>query len=535
MHGRQHFNNRLAIVASSVEDAVRKLEAYLNGNAAEQTCAGQVERNFRPAEKMMRLSQMLCDQVNAGLASEKTPNSLYALAQLYCKGIFPGKLYRDLKVTRAVLPGYPLEQKSYWIPEAMRNRKVQEVEKPAAKVIDEMLNASGQPSAPTATEKPKAPETLKTPETPEKPKEPEKPKAPEMPKAPAPVPVTEKKDQPAAAPKAPADRKEKETDMGADKERINQSGAAAGQSMEEILKELASSLAAELFMEEDEVSYDRSFMEMGLDSIVGVEWIRHLNKTYQMNLESTRLYQYPTLMELAAYIISLRAEPEAPKAPEEPQAAPAAEEEDTAGRLIPVTQAAYDPAKASSLTLETVRLTPLDQLDAPQAEPKAMPAAAQEKPAPQAQSTLDLEAVMKDLAESLAKELFMDVSEIRYDQSFMEMGLDSIVGVEWMRHINRQYQLAIESTKIYQYPTVIELAQYIASMSVSAPAASSAPKAAPAAPVQPARSADPAAPKAAEPAAPAPEKAADDDLEFLLEKIYNGEIDIDQADTDLFS
>jgi len=55
----------------------------------------------------------------------------------------------------------------------------------------------------------------------------------------------------------------------------------------------------------------------------------------------------------------------------------------------------------------------------------------------------------------------MDIDSIEYDKSFTEIGLDSILGVEWVRHINKVYGVSISSTKIYQYPTIIEFTKYL--------------------------------------------------------------------------
>ncbi|NEP83441.1 MAG: acyl carrier protein, partial [Okeania sp. SIO3B3] len=39
---------------------------------------------------------------------------------------------------------------------------------------------------------------------------------------------------------------------------------------------------------------------------------------------------------------------------------------------------------------------------------------------------------------------------------------DSIVGVEWISAINRHYGLEIKATKLYDYPTLLELTNYLA-------------------------------------------------------------------------
>jgi len=43
---------------------------------------------------------------------------------------------------------------------------------------------------------------------------------------------------------------------------------------QDVVDELAELLAAELFVEAEDVDPDRSFVEMGLDSILAVEWIQ---------------------------------------------------------------------------------------------------------------------------------------------------------------------------------------------------------------------------------------------------------------------
>jgi acyl transferase domain-containing protein/surfactin synthase thioesterase subunit/NAD(P)-dependent dehydrogenase (short-subunit alcohol dehydrogenase family)/aryl carrier-like protein len=68
-----------------------------------------------------------------------------------------------------------------------------------------------------------------------------------------------------------------------------------------------------------------------------------------------------------------------------------------------------------------------------------------------------------DLTQSLATALYMDIEEIDTDKPFMEFGLDSIVGVEWVRAINTRYSLAINATLLYTYPTISTLARQLAS------------------------------------------------------------------------
>src|SRR5439155_12041550 len=62
---------------------------------------------------------------------------------------------------------------------------------------------------------------------------------------------------------------------------------------------LARSLAKALYMDEGDIDVEKPFTEMGLDSVIGVEWIDSLNKQYAIDLKATRIYDYPTIRQMA--------------------------------------------------------------------------------------------------------------------------------------------------------------------------------------------------------------------------------------------
>ncbi|NEP06261.1 MAG: acyl carrier protein, partial [Okeania sp. SIO4D6] len=76
---------------------------------------------------------------------------------------------------------------------------------------------------------------------------------------------------------------------------------------------------------------------------------------------------------------------------------------------------------------------------------------------------VNLAELKASLKESLAAALYADISEIEEDQKFVDLGLDSIVGVEWITSINATYNLNMKATKLYDYPTLLDLVQYIGS------------------------------------------------------------------------
>jgi polyketide synthase PksN len=87
-------------------------------------------------------------------------------------------------------------------------------------------------------------------------------------------------------------------DLGLSSQPLYVPTASAPQLEEELIR----SLAKALYMEESEVDVERPFVEMGLDSVVSVEWIRSLNKQYASNLTATRVYDYPTVRQLAGFL-----------------------------------------------------------------------------------------------------------------------------------------------------------------------------------------------------------------------------------------
>ena len=81
---------------------------------------------------------------------------------------------------------------------------------------------------------------------------------------------------------------------------------------------------------------------------------------------------------------------------------------------------------------------------------------------PPAQKEMSKEALQKELAASLVKILCMKPNEMDIEKQFTAIGLDSVLGVEWIREVNKKYGLSIAATQIYDYPNLLEFAQFLA-------------------------------------------------------------------------
>ncbi|QYF93475.1 SDR family NAD(P)-dependent oxidoreductase [Massilia sp. PAMC28688] len=212
----------------------------------------------------------------------------------------------------------------------------------------------------------------------------------------------------------------------------------------DLLEGLRRLLADELQMASADVGEDIEFIDLGLDSVSGVTWVRKINEQFGLAIEATLIYSHPTLRQFAQHLRQQASNVAVPA----PQAAP--------------------PAPA------------------PVASPRIQPGAAAD--------------MLAGLRALLADELQMRPEEIDDAIDFVDLGLDSVSGVTWVRKINERYGTAIEATLIYSHPTLRQLSAHLARELGTL--------AVPAQPVQPVQQAVPAPVFDSVPAAPAVRPAA---------------------------
>ncbi|MGH8079939.1 MAG: phosphopantetheine-binding protein, partial [Lysobacter sp.] len=193
----------------------------------------------------------------------------------------------------------------------------------------------------------------------------------------------------------------------------------AASSAQNVLGFLKYSLAQALYLDEASIDDDRPFVDLGLDSIVGVEWVKSINKGLGLEIGATRVYDYSNLTALAAFVESqLPALSTTPATPVQAVARPAS-----------VSQAS--PSFGAPAFVEPALIEPALVAHTPAAP----------LPAPVAQTIVgvDHEALKRSLRMSLAQALYLDEAAIDDERSFIDLGLDSIVGVEWVKMINKAY------------------------------------------------------------------------------------------------
>ena len=104
--------------------------------------------------------------------------------------------------------------------------------------------------------------------------------------------------------------------------------------VEEILRE---TLAESLYLRAVDVGLHATFVDLGMDSVMGVEWLPVIHERLGVSLGPTKIYEYPTLRDLAAFVFS-----QMPKAKADPAAPMPARHEPEARTLDDWLQAIYD-------------------------------------------------------------------------------------------------------------------------------------------------------------------------------------------------
>ncbi len=86
------------------------------------------------------------------------------------------------------------------------------------------------------------------------------------------------------------------------------------------------------------------------------------------------------------------------------------------------------------------------------------------QPSQTAEVTMQMEtdSIRRIITQKLSEALRMDAGRIRDDAPFAEYGVDSIIGVNFVRTINETLQIELEPASLFEYSTVEELSQYIA-------------------------------------------------------------------------
>src|SRR6185369_15405808 len=103
-----------------------------------------------------------------------------------------------------------------------------------------------------------------------------------------------------------------------------------------------------------------------------------------------------------------------------------------------------------------------ESVAAPVVAPQEVAPGSAQIASPPARARISEEQIQQELRASFAEAIYLPAQKVELRKSFVELGLDSIVGVEWIRHVNKKFDLAMPATRLYDYPTIAAFAHYLA-------------------------------------------------------------------------
>ncbi len=217
---------------------------------------------------------------------------------------------------------------------------------------------------------------------------------------------------------------------------------------EHVARTVMSTICRTLHLPADEVTPEDSFKELGVDSIASVEIIRDINKALNIRLEAVTIYDHPLVGSL---INCVERECLKELGSIQPHNRLESERRGNAGK--------------EELLEERVRLK--IQLRSPiknNADSCSPIINSTQKECIGTDENSDgLNQIKNNLVHLLSRILMMPSADIRLDQDLRSMGVDSIGGVEFIRDINKHYELNLETVSIYDFTTINELAALIMS------------------------------------------------------------------------
>lgn len=194
---------------------------------------------------------------------------------------------------------------------------------------------------------------------------------------------------------------------------LEEAGGKAHQA-EDILDEIIKIVAGNLHMSEDELAYEMSFKDLGVDSINGIEIIRDVNRFYGLNLDAVVIYDHANVTKLSELVLK-----------------------ELNKNHITLTQTGVNTPDKESAREEYTG-------DIDSAEPG-----------------IEEEEVYLILSDIISSNLHLPKEELRYEVSFKELGVDSINGIEIIREVNKSFGLNLDAVIIYDYSTISKLADYV--------------------------------------------------------------------------
>jgi acyl transferase domain-containing protein len=382
--GRKNLEKRLAVVVDGIDELVEKLTVYSRGRSNDTGVNGVYVSSIDTATAHRGTETHGTGEPTGSkqIKEAMEKRDLEKIAQLFADGldIDWSQLYPHRKLQRISLPNYPFAKTKYW---------AERIPKPGNHEEFIMKNNNMSVSTGSAISTGAHQQKIRLKNIPGN----EKPGEEILSGRTGRTKILLKKSSPSL-------HKVKKEEKVENREKVK---AIVQEQVKTI--QVKTILANVLFMEPSKVDENKVFTELGLDSILAVEFSRKLNETFQVEIKATKLYDHATVTKLTQYLNS----------------------------------------QGSQYTEYTGEATPVSTNELPE----------------ETESLLGAR-----IKEILANILFMDPVKVHENKAFMEMGLDSILAVEFSKKLNETFPIEIKATTLYEYSTINKLKHFIISRGV---------------------------------------------------------------------
>ncbi|MBU6399746.1 MAG: SDR family NAD(P)-dependent oxidoreductase, partial [Verrucomicrobia bacterium] len=301
--GRDHFQYRLALVVKGRDELREALDGLESGRLVAGTFFGEHEMENQNPARADKWLELLSE--NAAPVGQHL-DALRELARLYVEGgcLDWMRLNRHAVCRRVALPGYPFEPERHWLDRyAVESPFVQTAAvNPgiAARESRSQRSADSHVRANPAHQSLDADKAVRAPT----------------------IPLQNATDSRDSVAKGAEGKVQLKRVSGPEPERESRPWVVPPPAgipdpdrssvSTDRLAELRRITAAVLCLDASRLAPGRRFVELGLDSILGVELIKRLNTVFGVNLSAATLYDHPTLEKFAEHLASLPALTAAP-------------------------------------------------------------------------------------------------------------------------------------------------------------------------------------------------------------------------------
>ncbi|RJK84867.1 hypothetical protein CHN45_09050 [Vibrio cholerae] len=202
----------------------------------------------------------------------------------------------------------------------------------------------------------------------------------------------------------------------------SQTGVASQASIEAFLQQ---AIAEVLQFDPSEIERDMPFSEMGVDSLISMELLKPI-KEKAGYLPATILFEYPTIRQLAEYVVASG---------------------------LAWNEGATNQAPTAALTAEETAVMPLGRDS--------------------------LTEIMNQVRAVIADTMMMEPGDVEADTPFQEYGVDSIISLELIRPLKEIFGY-LPATVLFEYPSLRQLADYLATTVATSPSGEITPENTPA-------------------------------------------------------